>query len=192
MKTVNIFTIKIAFNLWQQIYLGGPVRLRDISNVKISRASFFINVNHQQIRFNILHTLYQKYYSPELEQAQDTEKIIQESGLGDIDKNQVAGGDIVYLENKNLINGMPLIGHVYSPWIKITSYGVDSVENIVDKFVEKEGCDTNDEVKSRIKELSQETDTSKKIKSIIEFAKTNTGLLAPYSEIVSRIDIRMY
>jgi hypothetical protein len=144
----------------------------------------FTNVNHQQIRFNILHTLYQKHYSPELEQPQDTEKIIQESGLGDIDKNQLAG-DIAYLEDKNLIKGMSLVGHVYSPWIKITSYGIDSVENVVDRFVEKvEGSDTNIEVKSRIKELSEETDTSKKIKSIIEFAKTNTGLLADLLSIV--------
>jgi preprotein translocase subunit Sec63 len=121
--------------------------------------------------------LYQKHYSPELEQPQDTEKIIQESGLENIDKNQVVG-DIVYLEDKNLIKGMPLVGHVYSPWIKITSYGIDFVENVVDAFVEKiEGSDTNDEVKSRIKELSKETDNSKKIKSIMEFAKTNTGLL---------------
>ena len=134
-------------------------------------------MNHQQIRFNILYTLYQKHYSPELEQPQDTEKIIQESGLENIDKNQVVG-DIVYLEDKNLIKGMPLVGHVYSPWIKITSYGIDFVENVVDAFVEKiEGSDTNDEVKSRIKELSKETDNSKKIKSIMEFAKTNTGLL---------------
>jgi len=95
-----------------------------------------------------------------------------------IDKNQVAG-DIVYLEDKNLINGMQLVGHVYSPWIKITSYGIDSVENVVDTFVENvEESGTNDEVKSRIKELSKETDNSKRIKSIIEFAKTNTGLLA--------------
>lgn len=62
-------------------------------------------MNHQEIRFNILHALYQKHYSNrQLGQLQNTDKIIQEAGLEYIDKNDV-GVDIVYLESNYLLKG---------------------------------------------------------------------------------------
>jgi hypothetical protein len=134
-------------------------------------------MDHNEIRFKILYTLYQKHYSPELERAQDTEKIIRESGLGDIDKNQVAG-DIVYLENKYLIKGVPLIGHIYSPWIKITSYGIDFVDMVVDRFTrnfENENIDY--ESKSKVRELlKQNNNRSAKIQNVVDLGQKYTSL----------------
>jgi hypothetical protein len=70
--------------------------------------------------------------------------------------NQVAG-DIVYLENKYLIKGVPLIGYTYSPWIKITSSGIDFVEMVVDRFTRNfENENIDNESKSKLRELLKE------------------------------------
>jgi pantothenate kinase len=96
--------------------------------------------------------------------------------LIDIDKDDV--GDIVYLEGKYIIKGEPLIGKKYSLWIKITSAGIEFVEKVIDRFIEniENTRADNDEAKFKVKELSKENNISKKVKSIIEFAKTNTDL----------------
>jgi hypothetical protein len=46
-------------------------------------------MNHQEIRFEILHYLYNKHYSEELGHPQAVEKIIQETKLKNIYKNIV-------------------------------------------------------------------------------------------------------
>ena len=114
-------------------------------------------MNHQKIRFNILHTLYQKHYRYQIEYPQNTDEIIKEAGLGDIDKDDVAG-DIVYLEGKYIIKGEPLIGKKYSLWIKITSAGIEFVEKVIDRFIEniENTRADNDEAKFKVKELSKE------------------------------------
>ena len=91
-------------------------------------------MEHQEIRFRILSTLYQKHYSEQLGHPQDTEKIIQEAGLNNINKNDV-NGDVVYLEDKRLITATKLLGHDYPPSISITSYGIDFVENVVNNLL---------------------------------------------------------
>jgi hypothetical protein len=145
-------------------------------------------MDHNEIRFKILQTLYQKHYSPELEQPQVTEKIIQESGLGDIDKNHVAG-DIVYLENKYLIKGMPLIGHIYSPWIKITSSGIDFVEMVIDRFTRNfENENIDNESKSKVRELLKENNNrSDKIQKVLDLAQRSTGLWLNIMQIVGSL-----
>jgi hypothetical protein len=142
-------------------------------------------MDHNEIRFKFLHTLYQKHYSPELLQPQNTENIIQESGLGDVDKNQVAG-DIVYLEEKHLIEGTPLIGHKYSPNVRITVYGIDFVQKVFDRVnrdLESENIDN--ESKTKIRELLQEGEsTPTKIQKFVDFAQKSTALWLNTMQIV--------
>jgi hypothetical protein len=144
-------------------------------------------MNHDEIRFNILRILYQKHYGGELKQLQTTDEIIQEAGLGNIDKN-VAAGDIVYLEDKNLINGTTPLGHAYPPWISITSSGIDFVEVVINTFVKDvEITQVTEKVKSDVRELAQEGNRSKKIKSIVDYAQTVTALWLNIINIVSRL-----
>jgi hypothetical protein len=142
-------------------------------------------MDHNEIRLKFLHTLYQKHYSPELLQPQVTENIIQESGLGDIDKNHVAG-DIVYLEEKGLINGSPVIGHKYSPNVRITVYGIDFIEKVFDKFARNfENGNIDDESKCKVKELLKEGEsTSARIQKIVDLAQKSTSVWLNIMQIV--------
>ena len=67
-------------------------------------------MNHREIRFNILHNLYQKHYSDQLKHPQMTDMIIQDSDLGNLDRNLVYG-DIVYLVDSGLATGEYVLGH---------------------------------------------------------------------------------
>jgi hypothetical protein len=122
-------------------------------------------LNHQEIRFHILRVLYQKHYGGQLNQLQTTDKVIEEAGLGDVDKNVVTG-DIVYLKDKHLVNGTKTpLGYAYPPWMTITSSGIDFVDNVINTFLrDAEKMHTSDEVKSHIKKLAEEGNMLKKNK----------------------------
>ncbi len=134
-------------------------------------------LEHQEIRFRILSTLYQKHYSEQLGHPQNTEKIVQEAGLNNINKNDV-DGDVVYLEDKCLIKAaMKPIGHVYPPFISITSYGIDFVENVVNQSIisfDSSGLDI--QTKREVKEILNDDSPSTKIKNLVEYAKLHTDL----------------
>lgn len=127
-------------------------------------------MEHQEIRFRILHTLYQKHYSDQLGHLQQTEKIIEESRLSDASKAD-KHGDVVYLEGKGLIKGQSALGYAYPPWITITSNGIDVVENTVNTFIRSvesiEYIPPN--VKNDIKRVSNEQSTSAKIGVLVGF-----------------------
>ena len=72
---------------------------------------------------NVLKT---KHYSDQLGQLQQTDKVLEESGLADIDKN-VTHAEVIYLKEKGFIDGKRFLGSVYPPNIIITSYEVDAV-----------------------------------------------------------------
>jgi hypothetical protein len=134
-------------------------------------------MDHNAIRFRILHALYQKHYSPQLQHLQNTGKIIEEAGLANIDKYEVTG-DITYLEEKHLIKGNSFIGDTYPPWVKITSYGIDFVEMVFDRFAQnfqKENIDN--ESKSEVRQLLNESNSmSSKIQRVVDLSQKYTGL----------------
>ncbi len=69
-------------------------------------------MQHEEIRYRILFTLYIKHYSEQLGNPQVTNKVIEEAGLEYVEKNMVYG-DIVYLKESNLITGMNVLGQPY-------------------------------------------------------------------------------
>jgi hypothetical protein len=128
-------------------------------------------LEHREIRFKILYTLYNKHYSDQLGHQQQTDKVIEESGLSNIDKNEVYG-DVVYLENKGLVKGQSALGYAYPLWMIITSYGIDTVENAVNNFIKNldllEAVDP--EIKKEIKIISKtEQSTSSKIRIVFNY-----------------------
>ena len=127
-------------------------------------------MEHQEIRFKILYNLYEKHYSEELGHHQQTDKVIEESGLSKEDKNDVYG-DVVYLENKGLIKGQSALGHAYPQWMIITSYGIDTVENAVDNFMKNiDSIDLKPQAKKDIKDISErKQSTSAKIKIVFNY-----------------------
>jgi hypothetical protein len=92
-------------------------------------------MRHAVIRYWILFTLYLKHYSDELGQPQITDKVIQEASLEYVERNMV-NGDIVYLKERNSIQGNYIIGQSYPYAIIITSEGIDKVENMLQRFAD--------------------------------------------------------
>jgi hypothetical protein len=126
-------------------------------------------MKHREIRFNILHNLYQKHYSDQLGHPQLTDTIIQESGLGNLDKN-VVYGDIVYLVESGLATGDYVLGRASPFTIQITTHGIDTVENIVDNLFENVGSeDISSEVKTDMKQISTESSPNVRIRKVWEF-----------------------
>jgi len=126
-------------------------------------------MNHDEIRFRILHDLYQKYYSGGLLRYYSTDSVIKESGLGDIDINIVLG-DVLYLKNKGLIRGMMVIGTAYPIQISIESHGIDTLENFVTRSVNTiTSSDLDINSKQEVEEIKKEENVQTKIKKWYNF-----------------------
>jgi hypothetical protein len=136
-----------------------------------------------------LYTLYQKHYSDQLGHPQHTDKVIEESGLSSINKPDVYG-DVVYLKDKGLIKGQSALGYAYPPWITITSYGIDTVENGVNNFINNVDSieSIEPQVKKDIKRVSQleEESTSAKIKIMFNHLD-RLHLLTPVVNEIAKI-----
>jgi hypothetical protein len=145
-------------------------------------------LSHQGIRFNILHALYQKHYGGQPGHIQITDEIIREAGLNNIDKNLVIG-DIIYLKDKHLINGTKTpLGDAYPRWMIITSSGIDFVDNVIARFIEGiENLQVSGQVKSHVKELAKESNITKRIKVVIDYAQSVTALWLNIMSIANRL-----
>jgi hypothetical protein len=141
-------------------------------------------LEHQEIRFKILYTLYQKHYSEDLGHHQQTNKVIEESNLSSIDKAEIYG-DVVYLKDKGLIKGQTFLGYAYPPWITIISYGIDTVENSVGNFIQNvDTANVEQPVKDEIKDISKEDySTREKIKKVVDSLQKHAALFALVKDI---------
>lgn len=144
-------------------------------------------LEHPEIRFAILSTLYQKHYSPQLGHPQGTDMIIQEAGLGNVERDDVVG-DVVYLEDRGLIRAVSRpIGHPYPPYIIITSYGIDFVEAVINQSIETiESTAVSTQIKSDFREISRNNSPSSRVKKIMEYAKLNTDLWINITKIAGQ------
>jgi hypothetical protein len=140
-------------------------------------------VNHQEIRFEILYYLYKKHYGGELNRLQSVEAIIQETELKNVEKNNVYG-DVVYLHQSGFIQGEYHIGDTFPPWITITSYGIDTVDNVTNNVINDISNEKPDE---QIQIISSEPDPSKKISRLWDYVKANPTFFTNIVEKVLRV-----
>jgi len=131
-----------------------------------------------------LYTLYQKHYSEELGRQQQTNKVIEESNLSSIDKAKISG-DVVYLKAKGLIEGQTFLGYAYLPWITITSYGIDTLENSVGNFIQNvDTANVEQPVKDEIKYISKKDYSfSEKIREVVDYLQKHAALFALVKDI---------
>ena len=85
------------------------------------------DVNNEEIRLKILRTLYNKYFEGQIDIVQKTEDVIKESALGEEKRNAIEG-NLVYLNNDEYIHGITNLVDTYPRHIKISSRGIDFVE----------------------------------------------------------------
>ena len=116
-------------------------------------------MEHREIRSKILYALYNKHYSDQLGHYQQTDKIIEDSGL--------SHGDIVYLENNGLIKGQSALGHAYPPWIIIISRGIDAVDNFMKNIDSVQS--TQPKMKEQIKDISRNKSISDRIRIVFNY-----------------------
>jgi len=134
-------------------------------------------LNHQEIRFYTLFYLYQKHYSDELGRYHQVEKIIEETPLEEIDKS-VIYGDIVYLQDSQLIKGVYPVGYNHPPAITITNLGIDYIDKIVNEFVEEQ--------KKEFEQLRNERNPKTKAKNMFEIVKSNQSLISTFINFLSK------
>lgn len=141
-------------------------------------------MEHQEIRLRLLYNLYKKHYSDQLGHHQQTDKVIEESGLSSVSKSDVYG-DVVYLEDKGLIKGQSAFGHAHPLWIIITSYGIDTVENGVNIFIRNvDKIDVDAKIKTEIQTISKTEDgPSTRIMKVVTFLERHQALISLANEI---------
>jgi hypothetical protein len=102
-----------------------------------------------------------------------TDTIIQDSGLGNLDRNLVYG-DIVYLVESGLATGDYILGRAAPFTIQITTHGIDTVESIIDNLMENVNtADISSEAKKDIKQISAESSPNIRIRKVWEYVKTH-------------------
>lgn len=127
-------------------------------------------MNHDEIRFRVLFNLYSSHFAGKVKNWMHIDDVIDEAGLKEADRNMVMG-DVVYLKEKHLIE---IRGMAYSDEsatvperMRITAYGIDSIEEIVSEQTRKEqeyrswhrgmgAALANPEVRKMVKEVKKE------------------------------------
>jgi hypothetical protein len=144
-------------------------------------------MDHAEIRFNILHYLYQKHYSNELGHKQRIDKIIEGSGLQDIHRNAIYG-DVIFLLNKGLIEGKHYLGDSYPNHVKITKNGIDQVEHIIYQIgydIKNSGSIVQVK-KTQFNEILKNEGPSSKIQAAFQYIKNNPELFTSIFDKVTR------
>lgn len=146
-------------------------------------------MNHQEIRFRILHTLYQKYYGGQPTDHLNIDTVIRESELG-VDAD-VAFAEIIYLRNSGHIDGIGTLGKAYSLHIKITNYGIDAVESIAERALNSLAESTNSSVQSKINEIREEKNPNSRTRKSVDYIKEHPDFVASTFDRIIRtvIDI---
>jgi len=130
-------------------------------------------MSHQEIRFKILHTLYQKYYGGEPANYQPIDSVIAESDLEGVNLN-VAHADVIYLRNSNLVEGIGALGQAHPVAIRITNYGIDTVESITEQALQSLSVTDDPEVKR----ISMEKNPPNRMRKFIDYIKQHPDFVA--------------
>jgi hypothetical protein len=106
-----------------------------------------------------------------------TDSLIDDSGLGEIDKNLVYG-DIMYLADSGLVKGQYMLGRASPFAIQITNHGIDVVESIIDDFVQDlETAKIGNDVKTDMRQISTENSPNIRIKKVWEYVKEHPDFI---------------
>ena len=138
-------------------------------------------LNHQEIRFRILYTLYQIYYGGERYDVQQTEHVINKAGLEPVDKNDVYG-DLVYLQKKKLVDTMQPIGMTFPMTMIINEKGIDAVEEIMEQSIATLKQADDNETKKNLDTILEEASSSGRAAKLFEYMKKRPDLFVSVIE----------
>ena len=114
---------------------------------------------------------------------QDTESIINESGLESVDKDDVYG-DIVYIENKKLVKSMHPIGMSYPATLMINVNGIDAVDAIMEQSLEALRKENDKDTKRNVEDILSEVNPSSKTRKFFKYFKERPELFVSIGDKV--------
>jgi hypothetical protein len=137
---------------------------------------------HLTIRLTLLATLYKKYFEEDAYNYYLVDDIIIEGKLSDTDRNHIEG-NLNYLIEKNLILSIQ-----YYPGsnmsLKITSLGIDHIENFMGKSLELLQNASKEDTKKIIEEAMSESNKAKRPLRLIQYLIKNPSLLFLLSKLL--------
>jgi hypothetical protein len=131
-------------------------------------------MEHREIRFTILQTLYEYYYNGGLCKYLSTEKAIKQSELDGVDKNDI-DGDIVYLKKKGVIESLTDINVAVPSQIMINEKGIDVVEDIVSNSMAKLALE-NEQTRKEMIEIFNNQHPTDKVRKFFGYVKSHPEL----------------
>jgi hypothetical protein len=138
-------------------------------------------LNHQEIRFRVLYALYQIYYGGKRYDVQQTEHVIKQAGLAEVDKNDVYG-DLVYLQRKKLIDTMQPLGMTFPMTMIINEKGIDAVESIMEQSISTLRQADDSETKKNLDTILEEVSPSGRLTKLFEYMKKRPDLFVAVIE----------
>ncbi|WP_148701665.1 hypothetical protein [Candidatus Nitrososphaera evergladensis] len=84
-------------------------------------------------------------------------------------------GELIYLERAGLIEGFYAVGRAWPTNIKISSYGIDTVEGIINQSLGEIAASSEESIKQKTEEIINESDQQTKIQKFRDFVGRNAG-----------------
>lgn len=134
-----------------------------------------------EIRFNLLSILYEKYYEYG-ERPISTDNIIIE--LNFTDYSQCIYDNISYLNENNLIWAQKLENEKYHSLVKINEKGISLVERVLASTLEKI---QDDVIKEKLRLVLNDANPSSRIRRFLDLTKSYSILTGLVGSIVSRL-----
>lgn len=134
-------------------------------------------MDYNEIRLRILNFLYQQHFAGKAMYYFELENIVKEGGLENEDPN-VINGNALYLYNKKLVVGTRQLGIAHPTSLYINENGIDFVEQVCDKTIQKMRADKKDI--SELDQIEKESNHATKIGRFIRYVLTNPELVKSY------------
>jgi hypothetical protein len=133
------------------------------------------------IRFNLLSTLYEKYYEYG-ERPVSTDNIIIELNLSD--DSQIIYDNISYLSERNLIWAQNLQNEKYHSLVKINEKGISLVERVLALTLDK----IQDEaLKEKLRLILNDANPSSRMRRFLDLTKSYSTLTGLVGSLVNKL-----
>jgi len=168
-------TSGVPYPRWIRIEEYGIDRVEE-NNPDLTKA-------HYKIRLKILSWLYQKYFDEGSHLTFEVDKIVNETEIGDPDSSEIIQ-EFNYLQRKGLIDASRYMGRKPIMHTKISAYGIDEIETIVETGLEEASTATFDEsTNASILEIKNESDPPTRTTKALQLLDK----AQPWADIITRI-----
>lgn len=138
-------------------------------------------MDYNGIRLRILNFLYQRHFDGQPMRYFELDEIIREAGLEDENRN-VINGNALYLYDKKLVAGTRQMGVAHPTSLYITASGIDFVEYVFDKTMQKMTLDQTNT--TELQQIENEPDHPSQIRRFFTYVLGRPELIKSYINII--------